>query len=158
MDLQMPEMGGMEATAAIRAREISTGTHIPIIAMTAHAMTGDRERCMDGGMDGYLSKPIKAELLYTTVEELATPASMLADPGMTQLSAEERAPTGENQRPSLESVNMEAVEGDEELFIEIAHLFLEGDEEMLTLLQDAIRIGDGPALALAGTHPEGCSR
>jgi signal transduction histidine kinase/DNA-binding response OmpR family regulator len=70
MDLQMPEMGGMEATAAIRAREISTGTHIPIVAMTAHAMTGDRERCLEGGMDGYLSKPVKAELLYQTLEAL----------------------------------------------------------------------------------------
>ena len=75
MDLQMPEMGGIEATAAIRAREISTGAHIPIIAMTAHAMTGDRERCMEGGMDGYLSKPIKAELLFTTVQEFAPAAS-----------------------------------------------------------------------------------
>jgi signal transduction histidine kinase/ligand-binding sensor domain-containing protein/DNA-binding response OmpR family regulator len=71
MDLQMPEMGGMEATAAIRAREISTGLHLPIIAMTAHAMTGDRERCLEGGMDGYLSKPIKAELLFSTVQEFA---------------------------------------------------------------------------------------
>jgi CheY-like chemotaxis protein len=68
MDVQMPEMGGFEATAAIRLRERESGRHQRIVAMTAHAMTGDRERCVAAGMDDYLSKPIDARTLFAVVE------------------------------------------------------------------------------------------
>jgi two-component system, sensor histidine kinase and response regulator len=68
MDVQMPEMGGFEATAAIRRRERTTGGHIPIIAMTAHAMKGDRERCLEAGMDGYVAKPVQARELFDAIE------------------------------------------------------------------------------------------
>ena len=67
MDVQMPEMDGLTATAAIRHQEQKTGNHIPIIAMTAHAMKGDRERCLAAGMDGYLSKPINSRELFQTI-------------------------------------------------------------------------------------------
>ena len=75
MDVQMPEMSGLEATAAIRERERSAGGHIPIVAMTAHAMTGDRERCLDAGMDGYVSKPLRPDELVAAIDGLfAAPA------------------------------------------------------------------------------------
>jgi signal transduction histidine kinase len=73
MDVQMPEMDGVEATAHIRAKEKRAGGHIPIIAMTAHAMEGDRKRCLQAGMDGYLSKPIAPSALLDMVAEFGAP-------------------------------------------------------------------------------------
>jgi signal transduction histidine kinase/ligand-binding sensor domain-containing protein/CheY-like chemotaxis protein len=69
MDVQMPEMNGFEATSAIRERECSKGGHVPIIAMTAHAMRGDRERCLEAGMDGYISKPVQVRELLAAIEQ-----------------------------------------------------------------------------------------
>jgi CheY-like chemotaxis protein len=69
MDVQMPEMDGLEATRLIRIREKNGCGHIPIIAMTAHAMKGDKERCLDAGMDGYVPKPINAEKLFEAIEK-----------------------------------------------------------------------------------------
>jgi CheY-like chemotaxis protein len=69
MDIQMPDMDGIEATAAIREKENSSGKHQPVIALTAHAMKGDQERCLDAGMDGYLSKPIRPQELDDILEK-----------------------------------------------------------------------------------------
>jgi PAS domain S-box-containing protein len=71
MDVQMPEMGGLEATRVIREKEKGSGRHLPIIAMTAHAMQGDREQCIESGMDGYLAKPIDPKTFLQTVEGIS---------------------------------------------------------------------------------------
>src|SRR2546427_5416701 len=73
MDIQMPKMDGFQATAAIRQREKISGRHIPIIAMTGYAMKGDRQRCLDNGMDAYICKPIRSQELFEIVESF-TPA------------------------------------------------------------------------------------
>ncbi len=70
MDVQMPEMNGLDATAAIRARELTTGMRVPIVAMTAHAMRGDRERCLASGMDGYVAKPVSAKTLHQALADV----------------------------------------------------------------------------------------
>jgi PAS domain S-box-containing protein len=80
MDVQMPELDGLEATAIIREREKSSGRHQPIIALTAHAMKGDREKCLAAGMDGYLTKPIRPQELEEILEEYVTRLSAAATP------------------------------------------------------------------------------
>jgi CheY-like chemotaxis protein len=70
MDIQMPNMNGFEATAAIREKEKNSDKHTPIIAMTAHAMKGDREMCIEKGMDDYVPKPLKADELLSKIEEV----------------------------------------------------------------------------------------
>ena len=70
MDVQMPDMDGLEATTAIRRWEQETSGHVPIIAMTAHTMQGDEERCRAAGMDGYVSKPMKPEDLYAAIDSV----------------------------------------------------------------------------------------
>ena len=74
MDVQMPVLDGFEATAKIREEEQRTGAHIPIIAMTAHAMTGYRERCIAAGMDDYISKPLNGENLEILIDDVLIPA------------------------------------------------------------------------------------
>jgi CheY-like chemotaxis protein len=73
MDVQMPVMNGFQATAAIRAKEQETGRHLPIVAMTAHAMKGDREKCFEAGMDGYVSKPIETDELFKAIASVRAP-------------------------------------------------------------------------------------
>jgi CheY-like chemotaxis protein len=70
MDVQMPEMDGLEATARIRSSKDSMNSQVPIIAMTAHALKGDRENCLAAGMDGYVSKPIRQQQLYNELERI----------------------------------------------------------------------------------------
>jgi two-component system sensor histidine kinase/response regulator len=70
MDVQMPEMGGLDATRLLREREAHNGEHMPVIAMTAHAMKGDEERCLEAGMDDYIAKPVQAQVLYAVIERV----------------------------------------------------------------------------------------
>jgi PAS domain S-box-containing protein len=98
MDIQMPEMDGFEATQAIRLRETDTGHHLPIIALTAHAMKGDRERCLEGGMDDYVPKPIRPQDLYRIIEDQL---SLSRGKTLTRPAGEEIASGDRDPAPSL---------------------------------------------------------
>jgi CheY-like chemotaxis protein/HPt (histidine-containing phosphotransfer) domain-containing protein len=138
MDVQMPEMDGMEATAAIRAGEAGTGRHMPIIAMTAHAMKGDRERCLAAGMDGYISKPIQTDTLYQAVESMA---AAHAGPGPAE------APLLD---PVLDwAAALKRMRGRADHLQQIARLFVEEAEVALPAIREAIAAADGPRLRRA---------
>jgi two-component system sensor histidine kinase/response regulator len=130
MDVQMPEMGGFEATAAIRQREQATGTHLPIIAMTAHAMKGDRERCLEAGMDGYVSKPVQARELFDVIERMV-PAAAPAD------GQEDAAEVAVDWDKALRSVG-----GDREILRELVGVFLGECPQWLAELREALARAD----------------
>jgi CheY-like chemotaxis protein/HPt (histidine-containing phosphotransfer) domain-containing protein len=132
MDVQMPEMDGIEATAALRAREEGTGNHQPVIAMTALVMQGDRERCLAAGMDGYLTKPIRPRALDEVLDQYI---AQKRQGGTAYETVHEQA--AKKSRHTSRIVKQESVDG---------HELLErvgGDREFLTELVSLFR-DDGP--------------
>ena len=135
MDLQMPVMGGLDATVEIRSRERATGRHIRIIAMTAHAMSSDRERCLAAGMDGYISKPINPRLLFAAVEECLG----AADP-----------PAIEDERATFdEAALLRRVSGDRALMKAVIDIFLEDLPARLAAIDAAVIGRNAEALHIA---------
>jgi PAS domain S-box-containing protein len=157
MDVQMPEMDGFEATAGIRDREKETGKHVPIIAMTAHAMKGDRERCLAAGMDSYVAKPIRAAELFDTIEEVL---------GISVESAttEQQAPAAEE---TLElpaggliqwSAALKAVKGNRKLLKTVVDIALDECPKLVEAIRQAIADGDPMALKLSAHTLKGSVR
>ncbi|MGH9433575.1 MAG: ATP-binding protein [Terriglobia bacterium] len=156
MDVQMPGMGGLEATAAIRERERATGQHVPIIAMTARAMTTDREECLAAGMDSYVSKPVHAKLLFEAIEEVVLKPVMAGTappdhpPAAPLVFPAEMPETP--KMPALPAVfdldrALAMREGDSVLLAEMAELFLDGYPKLLRAIRASIQRADADALA-----------
>jgi CheY-like chemotaxis protein/HPt (histidine-containing phosphotransfer) domain-containing protein len=151
MDIQMPVMDGLEATEVIRNRERQSGRHLPIIAMTAQAMSGDRERCLEVGMDGYLSKPVRAAKLYEAIESIAP--QQASDTANTDESLDDEFKT-----PFDWSIALGATGGDEELLREVVGEFLKEYPRLIEQAQTAMRAGDAPTVCRTAHTIKGALR
>jgi two-component system, sensor histidine kinase and response regulator len=134
MDVEMPILDGLEATAQIRAHEKTTGTHIPIIAMTAHAMVGDKARCLAAGMDGYVSKPLRPEELYALLEDIAA-----------RLVPQEAKLEETLDRKEL----LALLDGDLSLLTELIDIFWENSPDLIAQLRSALEDRDLHTLTYA---------
>jgi two-component system, sensor histidine kinase and response regulator len=129
MDVQMPKMDGLAATGAIRKSEEQSGLHLPIFAMTAHAMRGDRERCIAAGMDGYIGKPVR----FSDIEETLA--------GMNRGKANPPSAPVRTESWSRNEV-LERIGGDQQLLQDLCQIFLEESPKLMAKLRQAIASGD----------------
>lgn len=138
MDVQMPELDGLQAATRIRERELGTGAHIPIIAVTAHAMKGDRERCLAAGMDDYIAKPINPAELAKVIQ--------LTVPAGTKIAA---VPADPVLKGPSDAELLARFDGDGGLLKELAGIFLQECPRMLDAIRAALRAADLKALESA---------
>ena len=144
MDVQMPIMDGLEATTAIRASEAATQRHIPIIAMTAHALKGDRDRCLAAGMDAYLAKPIRPKELFLLLDAVPgqrQPVPAIASPELQGLG----------NGPVDWRAAMQAVGGDRQLLNEVVAAFLDECPRLMAILRDTVERSE-PAVLFRAAH------
>ncbi|HKG92428.1 MAG TPA: PAS domain S-box protein [Gemmatimonadaceae bacterium] len=163
MDVQMPEMDGFAATGAIRAREAAAGPsapRTPIIALTARAMIGDRERCLEAGMDAYVSKPIQAPALFAAIEAAVSPSAE-GDGGAASTAASAVPPELPPELPPEgvfdEGALLTFVEGSADLLRELAGLFLEDAPRYVAEIRSAVEQGDAAALQAAAHTLKGAA-
>jgi signal transduction histidine kinase/CheY-like chemotaxis protein len=139
MDVQMPLMNGFEATGLIRQFVDAHRAHTPILAMTAHAMDGDRERCLQAGMDGYVSKPIQKPLLFAEM------ARLVSDTGPVEETAAAQ-PTTTNTILLDRELLLARLDDDEELLTDMVDIFLKNRDKHMSALRGALEQGDSAAV------------
>jgi two-component system sensor histidine kinase/response regulator len=144
MDVQMPELDGLEATAAIRERERTAGGHLPIVALTAHAMKGDAERCLAAGMDAYLPKPLQPRELAEAIAKVVPSA---VAPARSEAPAEPPSPPAAG--PFDLGKLMDRVGGDRRALADLVRIFRADWPKQVARLRQALQDGDAPAVRSA---------
>ncbi|MCA9147776.1 MAG: response regulator [Planctomycetales bacterium] len=157
MDVQMPVMDGLEATRQIRRMEAAGGRHLPILAMTAHVKTGDEQRCLEAGMDGYLSKPIRREQLQEAIAQMTSGVAAEQTPEVTDEEAQIMEMEDEGPGFNVE-LALDSVEGDVELLSDVIQVFLEERPGLLRSLLESIAAADAPTLRRAAHTIKGSTR
>jgi PAS domain S-box-containing protein len=156
MDVQMPDMDGFEATAALRAREAESGRHTPVIALTAHAMKGDRERCMAAGMDGHIPKPIQESELRREIATVILNSATAADCAPVSPSSNRKADANAMAAIILDRKAVKGRLGNERhVLSRVVSLFLGDCPGLLAALQEALAGGDTAELARAAQALKG---
>lgn len=164
MDGEMPEMNGLEAAAEIRRREAGAGRHVPIIAMTAHALQGDREKCIAAGMDDHIAKPMEQETLFALIEKLAGDVQTevcddVADGEDSRQQADEPDTSDAEVAAEAKSFDerqaLRRVGGRRETLCRLAKVFLDNRDEMLSAVADALGCGDAEAVRKAAHRLRG---
>ena len=140
MDIQMPSMDGLTATRKVRETEIQTQSHLPIVAMTAHAMKGDRERCIEAGMDAYITKPITFERLEQAIADALHSCSRTTSATGSRIEQQDVAPPSANTWNIVKV--LERLGGDEKLLHEIVEIFLMESPKLINGLRQAMIDGD----------------
>ena len=153
MDVQMPEMDGLTATARIRELEKKTNRHVPIIAMTAHAMRGDRERCLEAGMDDYVSKPISSTILLEAIRRVVPLPD--SDPGSESAT---QTPAAADEDAGELAALLEAFNNDDAFFKDVAEMFISDYPPMVETVKKAIADEDGVLLSRTAHALKGMAR
>jgi len=150
MDIQMPEMDGFEATRLIHEMETASGAHTPIAAMTAHAIAGDRDRCLRAGMDDYISKPLRKEDILRVLASVSKSSSSSIPSSDLRTRTKDEDDSGALLIMTREQL-LEELDGDEELFAKLIALFHENTPQILNAIRTAVERRDASALEV-GAH------
>lgn len=146
MDVQMPTLDGYQATRQIRQLEQGSGHRVPILAVTAHSMSGDEQKCLDAGMDGYVSKPVRQDQLHETIQRVVTSGPMPQPPATQSISSPDFDPA------------LQAVGGDRELLKEVLSAMAEELPQLVDQLQAALQADDAVGAQRAAHTIKGSSR